>query len=262
MNPIFVGLLPLAFVLLTAPMAFSILSAISMSFKEKRFIKPWANYSRHYSSPVLALVFAGSIVLSLLLPIISLTGVQNVLSSEASIMVVIGVMMIIAVASKVYSSSARLWKILPCLGLALLALAFQAGSASAPNVISAVSGNVVPAIMAAALALLVATLALYKPINQEEIDFKDSIMFQRVIWGLLLANIIFPYSGVGDLPMVQLVGVVILVALVKVLVVAMIMDVIWLKQELATQLTTKRLIGVSILFSVISLALTISNLAV
>ena len=263
MNPIILSLIPLAVVIAVTPFARGAMNTVLIGIREKRWETPFVPYTRKNTSPIVAATFALSIVLAVILPLMPLIAAPMTFAEEGSAMTIVGLLAIVAIMASVYHPNTRLTAIFGCIAVALIAGAFAANTSDLSSTVLAhqMPSSTMAMSLAFIGALLFAVVALFDPSSETSSNLGDSIVVQRTIWTLFLANLIFPFTASSSLNVAQGMGLVILVSIVKVFVATLIIEGLWMLRSRLPWLTTTMLLRGSIVLSAVTTAIAISSLA-
>lgn len=263
MNPIILSLIPLAVVIALTPFARGAMNTVLVGVREKRWVTPFVPYARKNSSPVVATAFALSIVLAIIVPLMPLIAAPTTFAEEGNIMAVVGLLAVVATMASVYHPNTRLTAIFGCIALALIVGAFAANTSDIHSMVLA--HQIESSTMALSLsfigALLLSIIALFDPSNETSSSFGDSIVVQRTIWVLFLANLIVPFSVLSTMNASQGTGLIILVSIIKIIIGTLLIEGLWMLRSRLTWLSTTMLLRGSVVFSVVTVAIALSSIA-
>lgn len=263
MNPIIISLISLAVVIALTPFVRGATNTVLVGLREKRWVTPFVPYARKNTSPVVATTFALSIVLAVIVPLLPVIAAPMSFAEEGSVMTVAGLLAVVAVMASIYHPHTRITGVLGCIVLALIAGCFAANTASLDAMILA--HHMPSSTMALSLsfigALLLAVVALFDPTSETSSNLGDSIAVQRTIWSLFLANLIVPFAAPNTMNFSQGVGIVILMAILKVFITTLLIEGLWMLRSRTTWLTTSVLLRGSVVLSIITFAMAISTIA-
>lgn len=263
MNPIILSLIPLAVIIAVTPFTRGAMNTVLVGVREKRWVTPFVPYTRKNTSPIVAAAFALSIVLAVIVPLMPLIAAPMSFAEEGSVMTVVGLLAIVAIMASVYHPNTRLTAIFGCIALALVAGTFAANTSDLSSMVLA--HQMPSSTMALSLsfigALLLAVIALFDPSSETSSNLGDSIVVQRTIWALFLANLIVPFAAAASMNTSQATALIIIIAIAKVLVATLLIEGLWMLRSRLPQLTTTVLLRGSVVLSIITAAIAISSLA-
>ena len=194
MNLIFLALVPLAIVLFTTPVLRGLQNTLTVALREKRWVSPVIPYDRHNSTPFVALVFALSVVLAMIVPVVQ---INTPLYPEANIFTIVGVILLIMFAVKVYNVQSKIPVALGCIAFALISLSFSAGYTNLTESSLMFSGLSENLLLSTTIigSILFAILLFYNPNIDSSTALQDTLWWQRVLWALFLGNLLWPFYG-------------------------------------------------------------------
>jgi hypothetical protein len=263
MNPILLSLIPLAVVIAVTPFARGAMNTVLIGVREKRWVTPFVPYARKNTSPIVAATFALSMVLAVIVPLMPLIAAPMSFAEEGNVMTVVGLLAVTAIMVSIYHPHTRLTAVFGCMALALIAGCFAANTSDLGATVLAhqLPSSTLPVSIGFIGALLLATGALFDPANETSSNLGDSIVVQRTVWSLFLANLLIPFVAPASLSSSQGIGLVILVSIVKVLVVAVVIEAFWMLRSRFSWLTTTMLLRGSVVLSIVTFVLAISSIA-
>lgn len=263
MNPIILSLIPLAVIIAVTPFARGAMNTVLVGVREKRWVTPFVPYTRKNTSPIVAAAFALSIVLAVIVPLIPLTAAPMSFAEEGNVVTVIGLLAIVAIMASIYHPNTRLTAMFGCIALALIAGTFAANTSDLGLMTLAhqMSSSTMAMSVSFIGALLLAVVALFDPSTETSSNLGDTIVVQRTIWSLFLANLIAPFAFPASMNSSQAVALIIVIAIVKVLVVTVLIEALWMLRSRLSWLTTTMLLRGSVVLSIVTGAIAISSLA-
>lgn len=263
MNPIILSLIPLAVIIAVTPFARGTMNTVLVGVREKRWVTPFVPYTRKNTSPIVAAAFALSIVLAVIVPLVPIIAAPMSFAEEGNVMTVVGFLAIVAIMASIYHPKTRLTTIFGCIAAALIAGTFAAGTSDLG--LMTMAHQMPSSTMALSLsfigALLLAVVALFDPSSETSSNLGDSIVVQRTIWTLFLANLIVPFTFSTAINSSQATALAIVIALAKVLVATLLIEGLWMLSSRLPWLTTTMLLRGSVVLSIATVVIAISSLA-
>lgn len=263
MNPIILSLIPLAVIIAVTPFARGAMNTVLVGVREKRWVTPFVPYARKNTSPIAAAAFALSIVLAVIVPLMPLIAGPMSFAEEGNVMTVVGLLAIVAIMASIYHPNTRLTAILGSIALALVAGAFAANNSDLSFMVLAQSTPSLTKLVSISFigALLLSVVALFDPSSETSSNLGDSIVIQRTIWVLFLANLIVPFSVSSSVGYSQGIVLVIVISIIKVLATTLLFEGFWMLRSRLSWLTTTMLLRGSVILSIVTGAIAISSLA-